>query len=43
VDTDPPERQEGDGGIVKVKNLVRFGTVGVLDDPQVIVPQGQGA
>jgi hypothetical protein len=28
---------------VKVKNLVRFGTVGVLDGPQVIVPQGQGA
>jgi hypothetical protein len=31
------------GGIVKVKNLVRFSTVDVLDDPQVIVPQGQGA
>jgi hypothetical protein len=30
-------------GIVKVKNLVRFGTVGVWDSPQVIVPQEQGA
>jgi len=29
--------------IKKAKNLVRFGTVGVLDGPQVIVPQGQGA
>jgi hypothetical protein len=29
--------------IRKAKNLVRFGTVGVLDGPQVIVPQGQGA
>jgi integrase len=31
------------GGIKKTKNLVRFGTVGVLDGPQVIVPQGLGA
>ena len=31
------------GSIKKRKNLVRFGTVGVLDGPQVIVPQGQGA
>jgi len=31
------------GSIKKAKNLVRFGTVGVLDGPQVIVPQGQGA
>jgi hypothetical protein len=31
------------GSIRKAKNLVRFGTVGVLDGPQVIVPQGQGA
>jgi len=31
------------GGIKKAKNLVRFGTVGVLDGPQVIVPQGLGA
>jgi hypothetical protein len=31
------------GGIKKTKNLVRFGTVGILDGPQVIVPQGQGA
>jgi hypothetical protein len=31
------------GSIKKGKNLVRFGTVGVLDSPQVIVPQGQGA
>jgi len=30
-------------GIVKRENLVRFGTVGVLDGPQVIVPQGLGA
>jgi hypothetical protein len=31
------------GGIVKVKHLLRFSAVDVLDDPQVIVPQGQGA
>jgi len=31
------------GGIKKPKNLVRFGTVGILDGPQVIVPQGLGA
>ena len=31
------------GGIRKERNLVRFGTVGVLDGPQVIVPQGLGA
>jgi len=31
------------GSIKKAKNLIRFGTVGVLDGPQVIVPQGQGA
>lgn len=31
------------GGIKKGKNLVRFGTVAVLDSPQVIVPKGQGA
>jgi len=31
------------GSIKKAKNLVRFGTVGVLDGPQVIVPQGLGA
>jgi hypothetical protein len=31
------------GGIKKTKNLVRFVTVGVVDGPQVIVPQGQGA
>jgi integrase len=31
------------GSIKKSENLVRFGTVGVLDGPQVIVPQGQGA
>jgi hypothetical protein len=31
------------GGIVKWKNLVRFGTVGILSGPQVIVPQGLGA
>lgn len=29
--------------IKKAKNLVRFGTVGFVDGPQVIVPQGQGA
>ncbi len=31
------------GSFVKAKNLVRFGTVGVLDGPQVIDPQGLGA
>jgi integrase len=31
------------GRFKKAKNLVRFGMVGVLDGPQVIVPQGQGA
>jgi len=31
------------GGIVKRKNLVRFGTVGVFDGPQVIDPQALGA
>jgi integrase len=31
------------GSMKKSKNLVRFGTVGVLDGPQVIVPQGLGA
>jgi hypothetical protein len=30
---------EAIGGIVKVKNLVRFSTVDVLDGLQVIVPQ----
>ena len=31
------------GSFKKARNLVRFGTVGVSDGPQVIVPQGQGA
>jgi hypothetical protein len=34
---------EAGGGIVKSKNLVRFGTVGVWGGPQVIVPLGLGA
>jgi len=29
--------------IKKEENLVRFGTVGVLDGPEVIVPKGLGA
>jgi len=29
--------------IKKTENLVRFGTVGVFDGPEVIDPQGQGA
>ena len=29
------------GSIVKARSLVRFGTVGVLDGPQVIVPKGR--
>jgi len=36
-------RQKLVGGSKNGKNLVRFGTVGVVDGPQVIVPQGQGA
>jgi hypothetical protein len=30
-------------GIEKMKNLIRFGTVGVLDGPEVIVRKGLGA
>jgi len=41
--TELTDAAEITGGIKKAKNLVRFGTVGVLDGPQVIVPQGLGA
>jgi hypothetical protein len=36
-------RAETGGSIVNARNLVRFGTVGVEGNPQVIDPQGQGA
>ena len=36
-------RPKLEGGVKKVKNLVRFGTVAVWDGPQVIVPKGLGA
>lgn len=34
---------EAGGSISKRGNLVRLGTIAILDDPRVIVPQGVGA